>query len=247
MLLFALRRPAEVRGKSVLITGGSKGLGLLLAREFGRLGGRVVITARNDTELWLARSRLSRWGVDVETRAVDVRDRAAMRALIEELEAREGSIDYLVNNAGVIQVGPVAALDVSDFEAALETMFWGVVTPTLAAVEGMKRRRNGRIVNVTSVGGKVSFPHLLPYNAAKFAAVGFSEGLRAELASHGVGVVTVVPGLMRTVPSSTPSSAVTSPASCGGLRSALRCRSSRSAPSTPPAASSKRRDTTRRS
>jgi len=77
-------------------------------------------------------------------------------------------------------------------------MYWGTVYTSLAVLQHMRPRRSGRIVNITSIGGKVSVPHLLPYSSAKFAAVGFSEGLRAELAGTGISVTTVVPGLMRT-------------------------------------------------
>jgi short-subunit dehydrogenase len=80
----------------------------------------------------------------------------------------------------------------------MDVMFWGTVYPTLAVLPAMRKRGSGHIANITSIGGKVSVPHLLPYCCAKFAAVGFSEGLRAELGRHGVKVTTVVPGLMRT-------------------------------------------------
>src|SRR5262249_19588566 len=109
-----------------------------------------------------------------------------------------GAIDVLVNNAGVIQVGPVATMTVDDFESAMASNFWGAVYTTLAALPAMRAIRRGRIVNIASIGGKVSVPHLLPYSASKFALVGFSEGLRAELAPTGVLVTTVCPGLMRT-------------------------------------------------
>ena len=85
-----------------------------------------------------------------------------------------------------------------DFEEAMRVMYWGMVYPTLEVLPDMTKRKWGRIANVTSIGGRVSIPHLVPYSAAKFAAVGFSEGLRAELAKDGIKVTTVVPGLMRT-------------------------------------------------
>ena len=87
---------------------------------------------------------------------------------------------------------------VADFEDAMGTMFWGMVYTTLAALPQMTERGAGRIVNITSIGGKVAVPHLLPYCCAKFAAVGFSEGIRAELAKDHIKVTTVVPGLLRT-------------------------------------------------
>src|SRR5581483_543297 len=107
-------------------------------------------------------------------------------------------VDILVNNASIIQVAPVEALGPREFQHAMAVNFWGVVHPTLAGLPRMRARRRGRIVTITSIGGKVAVPHLLPYGAAKFAAVGFSEGLRAELARDGISVTTIVPGLMRT-------------------------------------------------
>ncbi len=103
-----------------------------------------------------------------------------------------------MNNAGIIQVGPAETMSLDDFRAQLAATFWGTVHASLAVLPGMRARREGRIVNITSIGGKIAVPHLLPYSAAKFAAVGFSEGLHAEVAKDGVRVVTVAPGLMRT-------------------------------------------------
>ena len=102
------------------------------------------------------------------------------------------------NNAGVISVGPWQTQTHEDFREMLDIQLWGVLNTTLAVLPSMVERGGGRIANVTSVGGKISVPWLLPYSTAKFAAVGFSEGLRAELAGTGVEVTTVVPGLMRT-------------------------------------------------
>jgi NAD(P)-dependent dehydrogenase (short-subunit alcohol dehydrogenase family) len=188
----------SLRRRSVFITGGSRGLGLLLAREFGREGARVAICARDGQELERARRRLEADGVVADPIVCDVRDRHAVERTVDEVMRRFGGLDILVNNAGIIQVGPVAALDVQDFEDAMAVNFWGMVYTTLAVLPEMRRRRRGRIVNITSIGGKVSVPHLLPYGASKFAAVGFSEGLRAELAADGVRVITIAPGLMRT-------------------------------------------------
>jgi NAD(P)-dependent dehydrogenase (short-subunit alcohol dehydrogenase family) len=118
--------------------------------------------------------------------------------MVAQVTQRLGAIDILVNNAGIIQVGPYATLTLQDFEQAQATIFWGAVYTTLAVVPQMQARGAGRIVNITSLGGRVSIPHLLPYTSAKFALVGFSEGLTAELAPYGIRVTTVVPGLMRT-------------------------------------------------
>jgi short-subunit dehydrogenase len=117
---------------------------------------------------------------------------------VERVLAQYGAIDVLVNNAGTIEVGPVETMTLEDFDRAMRVMFWGVVYPTMALLPHMLERGTGRIVNITSIGGKIAVPHLLPYTCAKFAAVGFSEGLHAELQGKGVKVVTIAPGLMRT-------------------------------------------------
>jgi short-subunit dehydrogenase len=127
-----------------------------------------------------------------------VTDRGSVERLVEQVHASLGPIEILINNAGVIEVGPAETMSLADYEEAMATNFWGLVYPTLAVLPGMRDRHEGRIVNITSIGGKLGIPHLLPYSASKFAAVGFSQGLRAEVAADGIKVVTVVPGLMRT-------------------------------------------------
>ena len=187
----------DMTGRVALVTGASRGLGFLLARELVREGCRVAVCARDPEELERARAALQSAGGDVLAVPCDVSDRAAVEALVAQTVERFGSLDVLVLNAGVISVGGVRTLRVEDFEDALGVMFWGVVLPTLAALPHLRRSR-GRVVTITSIGGKIASPHLLPYDCAKFAAVGFSEGLTAELAREGVRVTTVVPGLMRT-------------------------------------------------
>ena len=189
---------ADLTGQVALITGGSRGLGFLIARELARAGCRLAICARSEVALQDARSALEQEGAEVLAVPCDVSDRVSVERLIEAVRGRYGRIDLLVNNAGIIQVGPVRTMSLEDFEAAVGTMFWGTVYPTIAVLPEMLERRTGRIVNITSIGGKIAVPHLLPYTSAKFAAVGFSEGLRVELAREGISVTTIVPGLMRT-------------------------------------------------
>jgi NAD(P)-dependent dehydrogenase (short-subunit alcohol dehydrogenase family) len=191
-------RRADLRDQVAVVTGGSRGLGFLLARTLAEQGCRLVLNARDGAELERAGADLERGGAQVLRVPGDVGDKAQATRLIEQATTRFGGVDVLVNNAGVIQVGPLATMTAEDFKEALDVMLWGALHPTLAVLPQMLERRAGRIVNITSIGGKLSAPHLLPYSTAKFAAVGFSEGLRAELASSGVSVTTVVPGLMRT-------------------------------------------------
>jgi short-subunit dehydrogenase len=194
-----LRRPRyTVAGKTVIVTGGGRGLGLALAREVAARGGRVGLCARSEIELGAARSELEARGATVATSVCDVRDERSVEYAFALLGARLGPPDILINVAGIIGVGPIEALDFSDFSDAMETNFFGALRATLAVLPAMRARRAGRIVNITSLGGEVAIPHMLPYCASKFAFAGFSQGLAAEVARDGVLITTVIPGLMRT-------------------------------------------------
>jgi NAD(P)-dependent dehydrogenase (short-subunit alcohol dehydrogenase family) len=196
----ALKKRSEFdfRGRTVLITGGSRGLGLVLARELAHAGARLSICARDSEELERARDDLAGRGAEVLAFSCDVTDRAQVQEWVRSSEERFGGVDVLVNNAGVIQVGPVEVMTLADYEEAMRIHFWAPLYTTLAVLPSMRRARHGRIVNVSSIGGKIGVPHLVPYSASKFALVGLSEGLRAELQKDGIVVTTVCPGLMRT-------------------------------------------------
>jgi NAD(P)-dependent dehydrogenase (short-subunit alcohol dehydrogenase family) len=195
-----LRKMSEydLANKTVLITGGSRGLGLILARQFGRAGARVVICARDEQELDRARIDLQNRGTEVLALKCDITSSSEVSEMVTGIHDRLGNIDVLVNNAGVIQVGPIEVMTREDFEQAMNTHFWGPVNTILAVLPEMRQRKDGRIVNISSIGGKISVPHLVPYSASKFALVGLSKGLRAELLKDGIVVTTVCPGLMRT-------------------------------------------------
>ncbi len=181
-----------------LVVGGSRGLGLAAARELAARGHRLALSARSLDDLERAAEQLRGEGAVVEVHACDVRDAAGIEALVALVEERSGPIDVLLHVAGVIQVGPFAALDRDDFTEAIDIMLWGPINTALALAPRMVARGRGRIGVVTSVGGLIAAPHLLPYSTAKFGATGFARGLRSELAGTGVTVTTVEPGLMRT-------------------------------------------------
>lgn len=191
-------REYDFRGKTVLITGGSRGLGLVLARELAGEGARVAICARDPAELERASADLTRRGGQVLAVPCNVTERAQVEEMVRVVRGRFGRIDALVNNAGVIQVGPIEVMTLEDYEEAMKVHFWGPLYTILAVLPEMRERGDGRIVNISSIGGKIGVPHLVPYCASKFALAGLSEGLRAELAQKGIMVTTVYPGLMRT-------------------------------------------------
>src|SRR5919198_5277025 len=191
-------RRISFNDRAVLITGGSRGLGLQLARQPGMEGARVLLAARDQAELDRARDDLRERGIEASTFACDLTDRAQAERLVDQVVQRHGAIDVLVNNAGIIQVGPLDHMKPSDFEEAMAVHFWGPLHTILAAIPHMRRQGAGRIVNISSIGGKIGVPHLAPYCASKFALTGLSDSLRAELAKDGVYVTTVCPGMMRT-------------------------------------------------
>jgi len=191
-------RAIDLDGAVVLITGGSRGLGLLLAREIGRRGARVVLAARDEAELLRAREDLHARHVEATVVSADVATEVGARLAVEGTVAVHGRLDVLINNAGVIQSGPVEHMTVADFEEAMAVHFWGPLHAMSAAVPHMRRAGGGRIVNISSIGGRIGVPHLAPYCASKFALTGLSTSMRAELAADKILITTVCPGLMRT-------------------------------------------------
>jgi short-subunit dehydrogenase len=194
-------------GQIVLITGGSRGLGLALAERYGRAGAKLILAARDVEELIAARKTLlDREAVqspdDVLLIPADLTDPAQAAMLIDHAVSHFGRIDILINNAGIIEVGPVENQPLDAYRRAMATNFFAALHTTHAALPHLLRRNpthgDAAIVNIASIGGKIAVPHLLPYVASKFALVGYSQGLHAELRHKGVRVTTVCPGLMRT-------------------------------------------------
>lgn len=190
-------------GKVVLITGGSRGFGLALATEFGRQGAQLILTARDREGLESAKKKLLSAGLglrdeDVQVFSCDLSSADETKKMVAGAVDKFGRVDVLVNNAGIITVGPVENQSVNAFHSTMENNFYTMLHATLAVLPQMLERHDGEIVNITSIGAKLAVPHLLPYSASKFAALGFSQGLHAELRSKGIHVTTVCPGLMRT-------------------------------------------------
>lgn len=179
--LLRRRRPHRLAGKNVVITGGGRGLGLQLAREAAARGARIGICARNADELELAKDELASVGTFCATAVVDLRDGASAIAAFSDLRAQfGGEIDALFNVAGVIGVGPIESLTIEDFENSMATNFFGAVRATAAVLPAMRARNDGSIVNITSLGGRIAIPHMLPYFTSKFAFYAFSTASTAK-------------------------------------------------------------------
>lgn len=191
-------RRFEFAGTTVLIAGGSRGMGLVLARQLIDAGARVAILARTSADLQAARQELQARGGDVLAVQCDVGQPEEVQSAVQQVLERFGGVDVLFNFAGVIQVGPLESMTREDFRRAMDVHFWGALNTTLEVLPDMRRRGWGRIVNIASLGGKRAVPHMLPYTASKFALVGLSNGLRTELTKDGILVTTVIPSLVRT-------------------------------------------------
>ena len=187
-------------GKVVLLTGGSRGLGLEIARKLHAEGASLALVARDEEELAQAEAELTkgRGKGGVFTATCDLTKPEEIKAVVGNVAAHFGHVDVLINVAGIIQVGPLENLLPQDFEETMNLHFWGnfhLIWETLPLLRG---RQGARIVNIASIGGKIAIPHLAPYSASKFALVGLSNALGVELAREGVKVTTVCPGLLRT-------------------------------------------------
>ena len=193
----------------VLVTGGSRGLGLAIASRFAHNPVRLVLASRNLAELQHAQATLLAQFAhlqpdDFHLVAADLSQPAEAQRLVSEAIARFGRIDVLINNAGILDVGPIESQTLEIFERTMQVNFFAALYTTWAALPHLRTQQplsgscRASIVNIASIGGKIAVPHMLPYTAAKFALVGFSEGLHAELRHKGIRVTTVCPGLMRT-------------------------------------------------
>src|SRR6202035_5876109 len=178
--------------------GGSRGLGLALARRLAQENAKLAILARDQGELLRAKIDLGRYASTVTTWVCDVKNESDVRSTIAQIATVLGGIDLLINNAGEIVVGPLDAMERKDFQDALDIHFWAPFNVTFASLPYLYKSHFARVVNIASFGGKVAVPHLAPYCVSKFALVGLSDALRAELSSKNVSVTTVAPGLLRT-------------------------------------------------
>jgi NAD(P)-dependent dehydrogenase (short-subunit alcohol dehydrogenase family) len=180
-----------------VITGCSTGIGYAAALRLAADGHRVVATMRDPSACDLEVVAKEQ-GLDLETRALDVTDGAAVEQLVADVLSAHGQIDVLVNNAGIGGGGPVEETPFEDFRRMMETNFFGALRCMQAVVPGMRERGSGWIVNVTSQAGRFAAPCMGAYAASKFALEAASESLSVELAPFGVRVALIEPGAIMT-------------------------------------------------
>jgi NAD(P)-dependent dehydrogenase (short-subunit alcohol dehydrogenase family) len=178
-----------------LITGSGNGLGRDIAEAALAAGDSVVAGARRTEEL---APLVLQYGERMKPVKLEVRDEAAAKAAVQLAVETFGRLDVLVNNAGYGQFAPFEQMSAEDFQAVMDTCFYGVVYTTRAALPVMRRQRSGHIFQVSSVGGRLGVPGNTPYHAAKWAVGGFSDSLAMEVAPFGVKLCTLEPGGIRT-------------------------------------------------
>ncbi|MEU1117122.1 SDR family NAD(P)-dependent oxidoreductase [Streptomyces sp. NPDC005879] len=191
----------SLTGATALVTGGSRGLGLLMADRLAARGATVVVAARDADELAAAQQKLRHRNpdVDIHTAVCDVRDQESVHHMFKAAHDSCGGPDLVIANAGIIQVAPVEAIGAAEFRDAMDTLFMGAVHTSLEALPYLRESEwGGRLGLISSVGGLLGVPHLLPYASAKAATGILAEGLNAEAGPTGVSVTAVYPGLMRT-------------------------------------------------
>jgi short-subunit dehydrogenase len=188
----------DFRDKVALITGGSRGLGLEIARQICARGGKVALLARDTVELFRAKEDLARFATEVLTVPCDLLETTQIQSAVQQTLQHFRKIDIVMNNAGIIEVGPLPHMQFKDFDRSMRLHFWAPFIVYFLIVPHMRAKGGGRIVNISSIGGRIAVPHTAPYSASKFALTGFSDAIRSELARDNIYVTTVTPGMMRT-------------------------------------------------
>src|SRR5467141_254617 len=189
------RKDQKMAQKTWLITGSGNGLGRNIAEAVLAAGDNVVAGARRTEELT---PLVTQYGGRVKPVTLDVREETAAKAAVQLAVDTFGRLDVLVNNAGYGQIAPFEQISAEDFQAIVDTCFYGVVYTTRAAMPVMRKQKSGHIFQVSSVGGRIAYGGNTPYHAAKWAVGGFSDALAMEVAPFGVKVCTLEPGGIRT-------------------------------------------------
>lgn len=188
----------RLKGRIALVTGASSGIGEATAMALAEQGAKVAIAARRRDRLDSLAAKLAALGAEPLVLAADLIDMAEAQRIVAQTEAHYGRLDILVNNAGVMYLEPVAEADLGRWRQMLELNVMSLIASTQAALAGMRARREGHIVNVASVAGRVANPNAAAYAATKFGVVGFSESLRREVYKDNIRVSVIEPGMVDT-------------------------------------------------
>lgn len=191
-------KQSTLSGKIALVTGGSQGIGFAIAQRLGQLGARIAICGRHKDKLDAAGARLTAESIDTLALTADVARGEQVSSLVEKTLARFGSIDFLVNNAGIGRFGPVQDFSESDWDAVLDTNLKGVFLVSRAVAPSMISRGSGHIVNISSLAGKNFFPGGGLYCASKWGLLGLTYCMGEDLRAHGIRVTAVCPGSVAT-------------------------------------------------
>ena len=185
--------------QTILITGATSGIGRGLALRLAAAGHHVIASGRGQTALDALQTEATGKGLHLETVLLDVTNSASIDAARDEVDRRTSSkgLDVLINNAGYALYGPLEVLEDEDIRAQFETNVFGLLAVTRAFIPHMRERHAGRIINISSVMGRVSFPYTGAYNATKYSVECFSDTLRSELAPFGIQVVIIEPSTAR--------------------------------------------------
>ena len=189
------KTPRSLSGKVAVVTGGARGIGQALARALAREG---VVVAIGDLDAGAAEAAAAELGNGSIGLALDVTDRPGFTAFLDEVEQRLGPLDIVINNAGIMHVGPLDEEDDASVNRQLEINLHAVIHGTQEAMRRMKPRHTGHIVNIASLAGRAGGPNLATYCATKHGVIGLSEAVRAELRGTGVEVTVVMPSYAKT-------------------------------------------------
>lgn len=189
----------EIQGKTALVTGASRGIGRAIALELAHRGARcIILIARNHQRLSAVASEITAMGVRAIILPLDLTDIPAVKIAAAQVWQRDGPIHLLINCAGVAHQSPFLKARLSQVQQEIALNLMGTYTITHLLARRMARRQEGRIVNVSSLMGKIAAPTMATYSATKFALVGFTHALRGELAAHNIQVTALLPSLTET-------------------------------------------------
>jgi NADP-dependent 3-hydroxy acid dehydrogenase YdfG len=185
-------------GRTALVTGASSGIGEATALALAKAGAKVALAARRRDRLETLAEQVRAAGGEALVLEVDYGDERAAAESVRSVEQAWGRLDILINNAGVMYLEPVAEDALERWRKMLEVNVLGLIAATAAALPGMRERKTGHIVNISSTAGRIGNPNGAGYSATKFGVVGFSEGLRKEVHQDNIRVTTIEPGVVET-------------------------------------------------